>query len=151
MTLLLLLACKTVTSTAEAVPDVPVEQAVEELEQIPAAPVISPKPMPLLTINPSDLRVDEANGALIYAPGSKVQSASYVEYWMELDQALETLGGLPESELRMHFQVVETKVRTVTPEPNMPSPSGGIKITEHHGFLVAPSSGAAPPTTPATP
>ena len=145
MTLLLLLACKTVTSTAEPIPDVAVEQVVEVEAQSPAAPAVSPKPMPLLTINPVDLRVDQDKGKLIYSPGSMVQSASYIQYWMDLETALETLGGLPESEVRMRFQVVETKVRTVEPEPNMPSPDGGIQITEHHGFLLAPGSGLPTP------
>lgn len=151
MTLLLLLACKTVTSTVEAVPEVAVEQQVQEPDQIAPAVKPSPKPMPLLTINPVDLRVDEANGKLIYAPGATVQSATYTEYWMDLDKALETLGGMPESEVRMRFQVVESKVRVVTPEQDMPSPDGGIQVTELHGFLVAPRSGLRPPTTPPTP
>jgi hypothetical protein len=145
MTLLLLLACKTVTSTAEAVPDVAVEAPVQAAEPVSPAPSPAPKPMPLLDINPVDLRVDEAKGKLIYAPGAMVKSATYTEYWMDLDAALATLGGMPESERQIRFQIVETKTRTVTPDPDMPSPDGGIEITEHHGFLVAPPSGAKPP------
>ena len=136
---------RSVTSTAEPIPDVAVEQVVEVEAQSPAAPAVSPKPMPLLTINPVDLRVDQDKGKLIYSPGSMVQSASYIQYWMDLETALETLGGLPESEVRMRFQVVETKVRTVESEPDMPSPDGGIQVTEHHGFLVAPGSGLPTP------
>ena len=144
MTLLLLLACKTVTLTGNAPADVAVDPVVQEVEEISPAPNPTPKPMPLLTINPVDLRVDQAMGALVYGPGSRVKSATYTEYWMDLDTALETLGGMPESEVSVRFQVVETKMRRVTPEPNMPSPDGGIRITEHHGFLVAPSSEMAP-------
>ncbi|MFT5587669.1 MAG: hypothetical protein ACI9VR_005282 [Cognaticolwellia sp.] len=146
MTFLLLLACKTVTSTAEPVPTVAVEAAVVGAQQVTPAPTVAPKPMPLLTLNPVDLRVDQAKGKLIYSPGSMVQSASYTQYWMDLDAALATLGGMPESEVSVRFQVVETKTRTVTPEPNMPSPDGGIEITEHHGFLVLPPGAAKPKT-----
>jgi hypothetical protein len=144
MILLLLLACKTVTWTGDAAADVAVAPVVQEVEAMSPAPNPIPKPMPLLTINPVDLRVDQAMGALVYEPGSRVKSATYTEYWMDLDTALETLGGMPESKVSIRFQVVETKMRRVTPEPDLSSPDAGIRITEHHGFLVAPSSGMAP-------
>jgi len=144
MILLLLVACKTVTLTGNAPADVAVDPVVQEVVAMPPAPVPTPKPMPLLNINPVDLRVDRVMGTLVYGPGSMVKSATYTEYWMDLDTALETLGGMPESEVSVRFQVVETKLRSVTPESDMPSPDGGIRITEHHGFLVLPSSEMAP-------
>ena len=144
MILLLLVACKTVTLTGNAPADVVVDPVVQEVVAMPPAPVHTPKPMPLLNINPVDLRVDRVMGTLVYGPGSMVKSATYTEYWMDLDTALETLGGMPESEVSVRFQVVETKLRSVTPESDMPSPDGGIRITELHGFLVLPSSEMAP-------
>lgn len=144
MTWLLLLACKTVTSTAEPIPEALPAAPVQAEAEIAPAQTFSPKPMPILTLDPGDLRVDEAKRKLVYAPGSGVQSAHYTEYWMDLEPALETLGGLPTEPVSVRFQVTETHERTVSPAADMPSPDGGIHITEHHGFLVAPGSGAGP-------
>lgn len=144
MTLLFLLACKTVTSTAEPVPEAVPADAVPAQAEVAPAESFSPHPMPILTLNPSELRVDEAQGKLVYAPGSGVQSAHYTEYWMDLERALETLEGLPTEPITLRFQITETHERTLSPAPDMPSPDGGIRVTEHHGFLVAPRSGAGP-------
>lgn len=131
LTFCVLLACKT---SAPPIPDTP--------------PTSTPAPVPVpaaveaeqvtLTLNPDELRYDEAAGTATFSPGSGVRSASYTHYILDLASLEAALGGRPAEPVAVIVEITGEAERVHSPsDPNMPQPEGGFQITERTGRVVS--------------
>lgn len=108
----------------------------------PAAPVAQEgAERRTITLDPSDMSVDEAAGIATFSPGGRVMSAEYTRYQLDLTSLKAALGGLPEAPVNVIITLDAVHVSAYTPsDPNLPSPEGGfrLEVIEGHVFAKAP-------------
>jgi len=91
-----------------------------------------------LTLNPRYLSYDEEAGTVTFSPDSDRMSASYTHYVISLDNLEEVLGGRPEAEVTVTFEIGGKKERNTVPDdPNLPQPEGGFNNTTWIGRIIA--------------
>ena len=106
--------------------------------RIPAAsPPQSEVAAEVFTLDPTELRYDEAAGLAIWSPNSRVQAAEYSVYELELASLLAATGGRPTAPVVLRLALGPPAVRTETPaDPNLPAPMGGFVITTRRGRVL---------------
>ena len=131
MKLLILLACKTTPAPAESTTTGPAPA------EPPAAADVVPVSQETITLDPDEITYDEAAGTLVFSPGSRVRSASYTNYTLDLASLESVLGERPTAPVSVLVEVTAVEERTHTPEdPRAQVPDGGFKITEKTGRVI---------------
>jgi hypothetical protein len=91
-----------------------------------------------LTLDPDDLTYDDPGGVVRFTPGSRVKSAEYTTYVLDLMSLEGLLGGRPSTPVAVVVEVGPPVAQTVVPEdPTLPSPLGGFRFTTRSGKVVA--------------
>lgn len=109
----------------------------DEGRRAPAAPPLSEAAAEVFTVDPAELRYDEAAGLAIWSPNSRVQSATYSVYELELASLLAVTGGRPTAPVALRLSLGPPDVRTETPaDPTLPAPAGGFVITTRRGRVL---------------
>lgn len=91
-----------------------------------------------ITLDPEETRWDETTGIATFSPGSRVQSASYTTWLLDLRSVEAVLGGRPTAPVDVVVEITSTETSRYTPEdPNLPSPMGGFENITITGRVVA--------------
>lgn len=99
---------------------------------------LAPETQPVkITLDPDSISYDEQEKLARFTPNSHVQSASYTTYLLDLASLEAVLGGRPTEPVDVLIEVGPEQVRTVTPDPMMPSPMGGFRIVERQGRVLS--------------
>ena len=114
---------------------------------VPTAPTAAPEPAEVtregaervtITLDPSEMSVDEAAGIATFSPGSRMMSAEYTHYLLDLASLKAALGGLPEAPVELIIAVDARTESSFRPEdPNLPSPMGGFLIKEVRAHVIS--------------
>ena len=77
-----------------------------------AGPPQSEAAAEVFTLDPTELRYDEAAGLVIWSPNSRVQAAEYSVYELELASLLAVTGGRPTAPVALRLALGPPEVRT---------------------------------------
>lgn len=128
--LLLLAACMSAAPVEP--PAAPASEPAAPAQAEPAWTQVS------LDLDPDEMRYDDDANTVTVSPGSRVKSAHYTHYVLDLDSVESVLGGRPTAPVTVTVEVGPPAVRTETPsDPMSPSPSGGFQITTYTGRVVS--------------
>lgn len=133
MILPLLLACKT-TPPAPAI-EAP---AIEAPAPAPPAEPAQAVTRETITLNPGEITYDEPAGTIVFSPGSRVRSASYTHYILELGSLEAVLGERPTEPVAVVVEITAVEEDVHVPDdPQAASPDGGFQITNKTGRIVS--------------
>ena len=132
MILPIVIACKTTPSPTAAVPSV--DAPPHAGSEAPAVAITRET----ITLNPDEITVDETAGTLIFSPGSRVRSATYTHYILQLSSVEVILGSLPLEPISVIIEITKVEEDVHIPDsPMAASPEGGFQITKKTGRVVA--------------
>ena len=88
-----------------------------------------------LDLRTGDVTVDAAKKRVVFVADSRRQRASYSHYLFNADEFAQKVGAA--RDVRLRVIVAKRELRTYQPGPDMPSPSGGFRITENFCKIVS--------------
>ncbi|MDG1482995.1 MAG: hypothetical protein P8R54_25615 [Myxococcota bacterium] len=130
----LFLACK-------ATPPSAVPEAVKRLSVVAPVPLEEAELSVIretITLNPDEITYDEPAGTLVFSPGTRVRSAHYTHYILDLDSAVAVLGARPAEPVVVVVEIMSVEDGVHLPEePLAASPDGGFRITNKTGRVLS--------------
>jgi hypothetical protein len=93
-----------------------------------------------LTLDPEELSYDDEAGTVTFSPGSRVRSARYTHYLLDLESLEAALGGRPESPVTVIVALQSEESGAYSPsDPTLPQPQGGFRIIRRTGRVLSPA------------
>lgn len=90
-----------------------------------------------ITLDPDDITYDEHSNTARFTPGSRVRSATYTTYALDLASLEAVLGGRPSAPVDVVVELGPEQVQYSTPEdPSVPAPAGGFRIVTRAGRVI---------------